>query len=128
VIALQASAALMALVAIGFGGPTPFVALHLLRERKLPIFMGMFPMYGGGLASSLTPEAFTVVLAVFAALSAIELFAAILLWEGIRLGAVMVLTLLPFEIAFWVLFALPFPPLLAVLRLVLLWPGWAALR
>lgn len=82
--ALKAAAALMWLIAAGFGIPAPLVAAHLLRERTLPIFMGLFPMYGGGLFERWSVEVFAVLLGLFAALSALEAFAAWLLWEGER--------------------------------------------
>lgn len=46
----------MCLVAIGFGAPASFVAAFLLRERRLPIVMGLFPDYGGGLYGRWSPE------------------------------------------------------------------------
>ena len=118
----------MWLVAAGFGIPAPFVASYYLRERSLPTFMGLFPMYGGGPLDRFSPEVFAVVLALFAALSALEAYAGWLLWNGEPLGAQMTLVLLPFEIVFWVVFALPFPPLFAIVRLGLLAAGWSALR
>ncbi|MDQ2915533.1 MAG: hypothetical protein M3T56_20095 [Chloroflexota bacterium] len=127
-LALKASALLMWLVAVGFGGPTPFVANYLLRERKLPIFMGLFPAYGGGFFERWSPEIFAVLLGLFGALSALELFAGVLLWQGEPLGAVVTLALLPIEIVFWAGFAVPIPPLLGVARIALLWAGWSALR
>jgi hypothetical protein len=125
---LQASAVLMAGIAIAFGAPAPFVAAHLLRNRALPMFMGLFPAYGGGLADGWSPESFATLLGLFTALSAVELFAAVLLWQGLQLGAMVTLALLPFEIAFWLAFALPIPPIAGVVRTVLLWAGWSTLR
>ena len=126
--ALQASAVLMWLVAAGFGIPAPFVAAHFLRERTLPSFMGLFPMYGGGLFDRFSPEVFAVLLGLFTAVCAFEAYAGWLLWNREPLGAVLTLVLLPFEIFFWVGFAVPFPPLIAIVRLVLLAVGWSALR
>jgi hypothetical protein len=128
VIALQASSALMWLVAAGFGIPAPFVASYFLRERMLPSFMGLFPMYGGGLFDRLSPEVFAVLLGLFTALSAVEAYAGWLLWNREPLGAGMTLVLLPIEIVFWVGFAVPIPPVLAVVRVGLLAAGWSALR
>ena len=127
-VALQASSALSWLVAAGFGIPAPFVASYFLRERTLPTFMGLFPMYGGGLFDRFSPEVCAVLLGLFTALSAIEAYAGWLLWNGEPLGAGMTLVLLPIEIAFWIGFAVPFPPLIAVARLALLAAGWSALR
>jgi len=118
----------MWLFALGFGIPTAFVALHLLRERTLPIFMGLFPMYGGGFFQRWSPEVFVVLLGLFAAVSAIEAFAGVLLWQGEPLGAFIALALLPIEVVFWAGFAVPLPPLGAVVRLALLAIGWSSLR
>lgn len=89
------------MIAAGFGIiPAPFVAAHLLHERTLPTFMGLFPMYGGGLFERWSVEVFAVLLGLFAALSALEAFAGWLLWEGERLGALMTIALLPVEVLF----------------------------
>jgi hypothetical protein len=127
-VALRVSAALMSLVALGFGSPLPWVADHLLRERTLPTFFDMFPMYGGPLFARCSHSVFVVTLGAFMAVCAAELFAAYLLWCGHRLGAQITLALLPVEIAAWVAFALPIPPVVCVARIILLLVGWSALR
>jgi len=128
VIALQASSVLMWLVAAGFGIPAPFVASHFLRERTLPSFMGLFPMYGGGLFDRFSPEVFAVLLGLFTALCALEAYAGLLLWNGQLIGALITLVLLPIEVVFWAGFAVPIPPLIAIPRVGLLAAGWSALR
>jgi hypothetical protein len=55
------------------------------------------------------------------------LFAGWLIWNRQQLGAIAMLALLPLEVAFWIGFALPFPPPLALIRLALLAVGWSAL-
>ena len=125
---LKISAGVGCLTAIGFGAPTPFVATHLLREGKLPMFMNLFPAYGGGVFERWPPPAFVTMLGLFASLSALEVFGAWLLWNGQRVGALITLGLLPIEIFFWIGFALPIPPVNAVLRIALLVLGWSALR
>ena len=127
-IPLQASAVLMWVVAAGFGLPAPFVAAYYLRERALPTFMDLLPMYGGPFSDRVSPEVFAVLLGLFAALCALEAYAAWLLWNGAHVGALLTLVLLPVEILFWAGFAVPFPPLIAVARLGLLAAGWSALR
>ena len=118
----------MWVVAAGFGIPAPFVASFYLRERTPPSFMGLFPMYGGGPLDRFSPEVFAIFLGLFTALSALEAYAGWLLWNGEPLGARMTLVLLPFEVFYRVGFAVPFPPLFAIVRLVLLAVGWSALR
>ena len=124
----MASSILMWLVAAGFGLPAPFVASHYLRERTLPRFMNLFPMYGGGPFERFSPEIFAVLLGLLMAVSALEAYVGWLLWNREPVGALMTLALLPFEVAFWAGFALPIPPLIAVARLALLVIGWSALR
>ncbi len=116
----------MWLVAAGFGIPAPLVASYYLRGP--PSFMGLFPMYGGGPLDRFSPEIFAVFLGLFTALCALEAHAAWLLWNGEPVGARMTLVLLPFEVVFWVGFALPIPPVIAIVRLGLLGAGWSALR
>lgn len=128
VVALKTSAALMALVAIGFGGPAPFVARHLLRTGKLPTFMGLFPMYGGGFLERWSHGGFALMLGAFTALSTVEVLASYLLWNGAPLGAYITLGLIPVEIFFWAGFALPIPPVFALVRVTLLLVGWSSLR
>lgn len=128
-LALQASAALMWFIAISFGGPSAFVATHLLREGKLPHLFGLpFPAYSGGFFERWSPEVFAVLLGLFAALSALELFAGYLLWHGEPLGAVITIALVPIEVLFWAGFALPAPPVFGLVRIALLAAGWSALR
>ena len=100
-LALKASAALMWLVAAGFGIPAPFVASYLLRERTLPGFMGLFPMYGRGMFERFSPVVFAVLIGLFTALCALEALAGWLLWHGEQLGALITIALLPIEVVFW---------------------------
>ena len=125
---LQAAALCAALIGLGFGLPTPFAAAQLLREGRLPTFIGAFPMYGGGWLERAPQEWFVVGLALFAAVCAVDAFAAVLLWDGQRLGALLLIATLPFEAIFWSGFALPIPPIFALVRSGLLAAGWSALR
>jgi hypothetical protein len=72
--------------------------------------------------------AFVALLAISFVLAFAQGWAAWLLWAGKRSGALLQFGLLPVEAAFWYGFALPIPPLLAIVRLVLTalaWPGLA---
>jgi hypothetical protein len=64
----------------------------------------------------------------YVGLSVLEVLAGILLWQRRRGGASLSVGLVPPALAFWVGFALPFPPLVAAIRLWLLWAGRRALR
>ena len=89
--------------------------------------MNAFPAYGGGFFERWSPEVFAVMLGLFAALSALELFAAVLLWNGEGVGGWLAVALLPIEVLFWAGFALPIPPVVGVARLALLWSSWTEL-
>ena len=127
-LALAIAGALTILVALGFAVPAPFVAVHLLRHGELPSFMGMFPMYGGGPFERTSHETFVMLLGVFGAVLALDAFAGWLLWNREPMGAYITIALLPFEAIFWYGFALPIPPINAVLRFAALALGWSALR
>lgn len=118
----------MWVVAAAFAIPAPFVASHYVRERTLPSFAGLFPMYGGGLFDRFSPETFAVLLGLFTALGALEAYSGWLLWNGQQLGALITCALLPLELVFWAGFAVPIPPLIAIARFGLLAAGWSALR
>jgi hypothetical protein len=65
---------------------------------------------------------------LYVGLSLLEVVAGILIWRLRRRGAVLSVALIPPAMALWVGFALPGPPLVAALRLALLWSGRRALR
>jgi len=111
-------------VAAGFGIPAIPCAHHLLRNGRLPSFFGLFRMYEGPVFARVSPPTFAVLLYSFTLLCVAEAVAGALLWNGLRAGAFLSFALLPIEIAFWIAFALPIPPLLATVRLVLTVIAW----
>lgn len=115
-------------IAAGFGVYAFPAAAHLLQHRELPMTMFGFRAYGGGWFERFSPEIFAVLLGVFVGICAVEAFAGWLLWSGSRGGAILTLALLPLEIVFWTGFAIPIPPIAAVIRVGLLAVGWSALR
>ena len=106
--------------AAGFGLPAPFVAAYLVREGRLPEFLGLFDMYGGPWSASADHRTFVWQLAAFLGVSAINAWSGWLIWRGRRSGAVLNLALLPVEAIFWVGFALPLPWLFGAARVGLL--------
>jgi hypothetical protein len=123
---MKAAAAVTWLGAVA-GLPAPFVADHLLRERTLPIILGI-RSYGGGFVEPLAPEVFAALLWFFAALSVPLIVSGWLLWHRSPIGAVIALGLLPIEAVFWIGFALPGPMVLGIARLALVVNAWFALR
>ena len=111
----------------GFGLPAPFVAAYLVREGRLPEFLGLFEMYGGPWSARVEPRTFVALLAAFFGLGAINAWSGWLIRRGRRSGAVLNLGLLPVEAIFWVGFALPIPWLVGAARVTLLAAGWKSL-
>jgi hypothetical protein len=58
-------------------------------------------------------------LVAFLVFCALEVVTGGLLWHGLRAGARLVVALLPFELAFWIGFALPLGPPLGLGRAIL---------
>ena len=124
---IRIAAALTVFVALGFGLPVPWVIERLRRTGALPTFFDLFPLYGGPAFARMSHTTFSVLLASFAVVLALDLVAGWLLWKGDRAGAVLTLALVPVEAAYWAAFALPIPPMMAVVRIVLIAVGWRAL-
>jgi hypothetical protein len=126
--AVRGAASLFWLIAAGFGLFAFPAAAYLIEHRELPMTAFGFRAYGGGWFERFSPELFAILLGAFVGLCAVESFAGWLLWVGSRAGGILTLALLPLEVVFWSGFAVPIPPIAAVVRLALLAGGWSALR
>jgi hypothetical protein len=124
----RTSAVLTWVIAAGFGLPTVPVAVHVLRWRQLPWLFDMFPMYGGPVDAWVGPTGYALLLLLFGVVALAETAVGVLLWRGRPAGAIWSLALLPVEIAFWVGFALPFPPMFAAVRVTLTLFAWSRTR
>lgn len=113
--------------AAGFGLPAIPIAIYHLNTGRLPMFFDLFPMYGGRWAGRFSPGIFSALLIAFLLVLLVTAFAAWLVWEGLRTGAVMSLALLPVEIVFWIGFDLPIPWIVGIARVVLLILAWNSL-
>ena len=111
----------------GFGLATIPVAMYLLRRGRLPVFAGLFETYGGPWSARLQQRTFIVLLMAFFTVTLVATWAAWLLWNGSKAGAVLALALLPIEAFFWVGFALPIPWLIGVARVAHIALAWKAL-
>jgi hypothetical protein len=83
-----------------------------------------FPAYGGGPFDSRGIPTTIPLLAGFLLVCTLEGLAGWWLWRGRFLGAVLALVLVPVGAVFWWGFALPFPPLFALARTVLILLSW----
>jgi hypothetical protein len=57
----------------------------------------------------------------------LEIVAAVRLWSGHRIGALLAMATIPFGAVFWWGFALPIPPILALIRVILIGASWRSL-
>jgi hypothetical protein len=124
---LRIAAVLHWLVAIGFGVFCLPAIRNLLSGRDIPMVMG-FPAYGRGPFERIGLPTSVPLLAAFLLVCILEAAAGGLLWGGYKAGAVLALALLPVAGVFWWGFALPIPPILALVWTVLVLMSWPALR
>ena len=124
---LRAAAILHWIIAIGLGVFCVPVIRNLLIGRDIPIVLG-FPAYGRGPFERVGIPTTVPLLAAFLLVCVLEAVAGCLLWRGSKPGAVLALVLLPVGGFFWWGFALPIPPIFALVWTVLILLSWQALR
>jgi hypothetical protein len=124
---IRIAAVLLWVNAFGFGLPCLYAIRNLATGRGIPTVMG-FPAYGGGPFERHGLPTNIWLLAAFLLVCMLEGVAGYLLWGGHKTGAILALALLPAGAVFWWGFALPIPPLLALVRTILILFGWHSLR
>jgi hypothetical protein len=124
--ALRGAAGLLVLTGMGFGLPGLWGIWHLRSTGRVLTFLG-FPTYGGGPFERHGIATTVPLLLAFVAVCVLEVVAGVRLWGGHRDGAILALALLPVEAVFWWGFALPIPPILAVVRTALILGWWRGL-
>ena len=123
---LKTASVLSALAGLGFGVPCVFAIRYLQQHGEVWTFLG-FPTYGDGPFERAGISTTVPLLVAFLLVCALEVVDAWLLWQGSRAGAVLALALLPFELAFWIGFALPFGPAMGIPRAILVILAWSSL-
>jgi hypothetical protein len=126
-IQMRVAAFLLWFNAVGFGIFCLPAIWNLFNDRDIPLVFG-FPAYGRGPFERVGLPTTVPLLAAFLLVCMLEGVAGWLLWSGYRSGAVLALALLPLGAIFWWGFALPIPPLFALLRTVLILLNWQSLR
>lgn len=124
---LRVAAFLHWFIAVGFGVFCVPAIRNLLSGRDIPIVMG-FPAYGRGPFERVGLPTTVPLLAAFLLVCILEAIAGFLLWRGSRAGAMLALVLLPLGGIFWWGFALPIPPIFALIWTILIFLSWQALR
>jgi hypothetical protein len=125
--ALRVAAGLLWLVGVGFGISCVPAIRNLIAGRDLPMIMG-FRAFGGGPFERLGTKAMVVLLVVGLVVNLIECAAGWLLWRGDKVGGLLAIVLLPVGAVFWWGFALPFPPVFALVRTILIVLNWRTLH
>jgi hypothetical protein len=123
----QIAAFLLWVVALGWALPAPWLMWWVIARGRLPVLPLIGEPNGGPFYRRLSRASFVVLLGLSLALGAAQAWAGWLLWEGQQLGAVVQFGLLPIEVVFWYGFALPIPPMLALMRIVLVVLAWPRL-
>ena len=103
---------------LGFGVPAVFGLRYFAQHDEVWTFLG-FPTYGGGPFERWGIPTSIPLLAGFIAVCVAELVVGALLWSGRPIGLWLALAILPFELIYWIGFALPFGPILGAIRTVL---------
>jgi hypothetical protein len=124
---LRVASILLWTTAVGFGVFCLPAIRNLLLGRGIPRVLG-FPAYGEGPFERHGLPTTVPLLTGFLAVCVLEGVAAWSMWGGHRFGAILALALLPAGAVFWWGFALPFPPIFAVVRTVLILLAWQALK
>lgn len=123
----RAAAVLLWIVAAGWALPAPWLMWWVIVRGRLPVLPIIGEPNGGPFYLNLPHPAFVALLALSFVLGIAQAWAGWLLWNGQRSGALFQLGLLPVEAVFWYGFAIPIPPVLAIIRLVLVGLAWSRL-
>lgn len=124
---IRVASILLWTTSVGFGVFCPPAIRSLLAGRGIPRVMG-FPAFGEGPFERHGIPTTVPLLAGFMFVCILEGVAGWSLWGGHRFGAILALALLPAGAVFWWGFALPIPPILAVVRTILILLAWRSLR
>ena len=123
---LRISASLHWFVSIGFGVFCIPAIRNVMAGKDIPYVFG-FPAYGEGPFERMGIHSTVPLLSGFLLVCILEGVTGILLWHGLKSGAILALVLLPFGIIYWWGFALPIPPICAVIWTILILQSWSTL-
>ncbi len=124
---LRIAAVLVWISGVGLGIPCIMAIRNLASGRDLPLVFG-FTAYGGGGFERRGLTTSIPLLLGFLLIALLELPAGWLLWEGRGIGGILSLGLLLPGAVYWWGFDLPYPPIMAIARVILILVNWPALR
>ncbi len=126
-VSIRVSAILAWIIAVGFGLPCLIAIRSLAAGRGIAYVMG-YPTYGNGPFQRHGVSTTIPLVSGFLVVCLAEAVAGWLLWRGSRTGAwLSSATMVPGAIYWWG-FALPFPPIFAAARTLLILVSWRSLR
>lgn len=114
----RAAAILAWISGVGFGLPAVFGLRYFVDRHEVWTFMG-FPTYGGGPFEHWGLPTSVSLLIGFIVVCLAEVGVGVLLWTAQPIALWLALVLLPFELVYWVGFALPFGLVLGAVRTLL---------
>ena len=126
-LAARGAAILLWLVAAGWALPAPVLMWWVAVKGRLPVLPLIGEPNGGPFYEGLPLNAFVVLLGLSLLLGIGQVVAGVLLWNGDRAGAVLQFAIIPIEAVFWYGFALPIPPIVALVRVGLVLLAWRQL-
>jgi hypothetical protein len=115
---LQVAGVLSWLLGLGFGIPGVLGIRHFAQTGHVWELWG-FPTYGGGPFEHLGVQTNVPLLGAFVAVCVAELVTGTMLLAGAPGAVAASWVLLPFELVFWIGFALPLGPVVALVRTAL---------
>jgi hypothetical protein len=115
---LHAAAVTSWVLGLGFGVPGVLGIRHLAATGEVWTLWG-FPTYGGGPFERIGITTTVPLMAAFVVVCLAELVTGTMLWTGAPGAVPASWVLVPFELVFWIGFALPFGPVLGVARTIL---------
>jgi hypothetical protein len=113
------------LLGLGFGLPGLYGTWYFIDHGEVWKFLGL-PTYGGGPFENIGLDTSVPLLLAFVLVCAAELVLGWWLWSGRPGNRAFAALLLPVELVFWVGFALPFGPVMGVVRTALVLVGGRA--
>jgi hypothetical protein len=125
-VSIRIAALLAAISSFGLGIPCIMAIRNLSAGQGIPFVFG-FPAYGGGGFERHGLSTTIPLLAGFLIICIFEGYTAWLLWDGYKTGAVLALILIIPGAIYWWGFDLPYPPIAALIRTLLIVLSWHVL-
>jgi hypothetical protein len=123
---IRGAAVLLWIVAL-WGLPAPWLMWWVVVRGRLPVLPLIGEPNGGPFYVRYSRRVFIVLLGVSFVLGVAQIWAGWLLWNAQQSGALLQFAFLPVEAFLWYGFALPIPPVLAAVRIVLVVLAWSSL-